>query len=83
MPSHESERIHGTSNLSAVRDGTRVLRTIMRERMRRSPEAGDGWRPQYDELGAARERLAHAHQPIEMSVDPAQALTEEAKVVGA
>ncbi|MEU6722917.1 glycosyltransferase family 2 protein [Nonomuraea wenchangensis] len=32
VPSHERSRIHGTSNLNAVRDGLRVLRTILRER---------------------------------------------------
>ncbi|MGW7517470.1 glycosyltransferase family 2 protein [Streptomyces sp. NPDC054796] len=32
IPSHEYERIHGTSNLRAVRDGLRVLRVILRER---------------------------------------------------
>ncbi|MGW0198859.1 glycosyltransferase family 2 protein [Nonomuraea sp. NPDC003201] len=34
VPSHERSRIHGVSNLNAVRDGWRVLKTIMRERMR-------------------------------------------------
>jgi len=34
VPSHERSRIHGESNLHAVRDGWRVLRTIMRERFR-------------------------------------------------
>nr|WP_308288166.1 glycosyltransferase family 2 protein [Streptomyces corallincola] len=38
IPSHEYLRIHGTSNLRAVRDGLRVLRVILRERSnRRSP----------------------------------------------
>ncbi|MGO4426905.1 glycosyltransferase family 2 protein, partial [Streptomyces sp. MCAF7] len=32
IPSHEYERIHGVSNLRAVRDGLRVLRVILRER---------------------------------------------------
>lgn len=32
IPSHEYERIHGTSNLHAVRDGLRVLRVILTER---------------------------------------------------
>jgi len=36
VPSIEAERLHGTSNLNAVSDGLRVLRTIGRERMRRS-----------------------------------------------
>ncbi|NRQ34120.1 glycosyltransferase family 2 protein [Nonomuraea sp. NN258] len=34
VPSHERSRIHGESNLHAVRDGWRVLKTIMRERSR-------------------------------------------------
>ncbi|MFD0885312.1 glycosyltransferase family 2 protein [Streptosporangium algeriense] len=34
VPSHERSRIHGASNLHAVRDGLRVLRTILRERRR-------------------------------------------------
>jgi glycosyltransferase involved in cell wall biosynthesis len=33
VPSYERARIHGRSNLHAVRDGTRVLRTIALERM--------------------------------------------------
>ncbi|MCL7379292.1 glycosyltransferase family 2 protein [Streptomyces sp. 35G-GA-8] len=32
IPSHEYDRIHGVSNLRAVRDGFRVLRVILRER---------------------------------------------------
>lgn len=32
IPSHEYERIHGTSNLRAVRDGFRVLSVILSER---------------------------------------------------
>ncbi|MEV0144599.1 MULTISPECIES: glycosyltransferase family 2 protein [unclassified Nonomuraea] len=35
VPSHERCRIHGESNLHAVRDGLRVLRTILRERRRK------------------------------------------------
>ncbi|MER7500613.1 glycosyltransferase family 2 protein [Nonomuraea pusilla] len=34
VPSHERCRIHGESNLHAVRDGWRVLKTIVRERAR-------------------------------------------------
>jgi glycosyltransferase involved in cell wall biosynthesis len=68
VPSHESERIHGTSNLSAVRDGSRVLRTIMRERVRRPPVASDAWRPQYDELAATRR--SHALVREQVAVDP-------------
>jgi glycosyltransferase involved in cell wall biosynthesis len=35
IPSHEHLRIHGASNLRAVRDGLRVLRVILRERAAR------------------------------------------------
>jgi glycosyltransferase involved in cell wall biosynthesis len=34
VPSYERLRLHGESNLHAVRDGLRVLRTIARERLR-------------------------------------------------
>lgn len=34
VPSYEHSRIHGASNLNAVRDGLRVLRTILDERRR-------------------------------------------------
>ena len=37
VPSYESERIHGKSNLRTFRDGSRVLRTIVRERLRSMP----------------------------------------------
>jgi glycosyltransferase involved in cell wall biosynthesis len=37
VPSYERDRIHGMSNLHAVRDGVRVLRTIARERRSRRP----------------------------------------------
>jgi hypothetical protein len=36
VPSFEHPRIHGASNLNAVKDGIRVLRTISREWRRRS-----------------------------------------------
>ena len=34
VPSHERERLYGASNLNARRDGIRVLRTILAERIR-------------------------------------------------
>ncbi|AQW49774.1 glycosyltransferase family 2 protein [Streptomyces violaceusniger] len=37
IPSHEYERIHGASNLRAVRDGLRVLKVILREHGARRP----------------------------------------------
>ena len=36
VPSFESMRLHGSSNLRPVRDGCRVLRVVLRERLRRS-----------------------------------------------
>jgi hypothetical protein len=45
----EQERIHGRSNLHAVRDGTRVLKTIVRERA----SAASVWVP----LGRGRRRV--------------------------
>lgn len=41
VPSFERNRIHGQSNLNTFRDGGRVLRTILRERLRRMPRRGD------------------------------------------
>ena len=38
VPSFEHARISGVSNLRAIRDGWRVLRTIVTERARRAPE---------------------------------------------
>lgn len=52
VPSYEHGRIHGMSNLNAVRDGLRVLRTILQERFRHpirrkdraiARPAGYGW----------------------------------------
>jgi glycosyltransferase involved in cell wall biosynthesis len=41
VPSFERDRIHGQSNLNTFRDGGRVLRTILRERLRRVPRPAD------------------------------------------
>lgn len=41
VPSFERDRIHGQSNLRTFRDGARVLRTIIRERLRRTPHRHD------------------------------------------
>jgi glycosyltransferase involved in cell wall biosynthesis len=41
-PSFEARRIHGVSNLKAIRDGWRVLHTLIRERFTPSPELGAG-----------------------------------------
>jgi hypothetical protein len=37
VPSFELPRLHGTSNLRPWRDGWRVLRAIVRERVRAQP----------------------------------------------
>ena len=62
VPSHERLRIHGVSNLNAVSDGIRVLRTIMAERRRASrvqlPPVvleGDSYR-----VGTARQGVAES-----------------------
>jgi glycosyltransferase involved in cell wall biosynthesis len=41
VPSFERDRIHGESNLRTFRDGGRVLRTILRERVRRTPDLAE------------------------------------------
>jgi glycosyltransferase involved in cell wall biosynthesis len=64
VSSYERERLHGESNLNAVRDGLRVLRCIARERLRRrtghpaagratGPERRRAWRAPELELGAS------------------------------
>ena len=78
VPSQESERIHGTSNLSAFRDGSRVLKTIMGERLRRPPAASDAWRPQYDELVATRRSHALVHERVAVALEKKQAGALEA-----
>jgi hypothetical protein len=49
VPSFESERLHGESKLNAFRDGSRVLRTILRERLRRAPLDPAACEPQFRE----------------------------------
>jgi glycosyltransferase involved in cell wall biosynthesis len=52
VPSNEQERLHGESKLRPLRDGSRVLRTILRERLIRAREPVDGgWQPAFRELG--------------------------------
>jgi hypothetical protein len=58
VPSFERDRMYGQSNLRTFRDGARVLRTILRERVRRMPH------PKYE--GAAIARLEPAG--VEMSL---------------
>jgi hypothetical protein len=49
VPSTEHERLFGESKLKSVRDGCRVLRTIVHERCRRPAIVYD-WRPGYREI---------------------------------
>jgi glycosyltransferase involved in cell wall biosynthesis len=53
VPSIEQERIHGVSKLHPVRDGLRVLRTILSERMRRNTTAVTALEDPLEELSAA------------------------------
>jgi len=55
VPSVEHKRLHGEGNLSVVRDGLRILRTILSERLRGDIPAADpeAWRPAFCELSAA------------------------------
>jgi glycosyltransferase involved in cell wall biosynthesis len=82
VPSIEAARLHGTSNLNAVTDGTRVLRTILAEygRLRggrgriRVPVTVPGPR-----VPAPRTPAGHAEPPIRQpmpAVRPATAGTE-------
>lgn len=52
VPSVERSRIYGTSNLNAVTDGLRVLRTIIAERTRRTPAS-----PTSFDVGASRHQV--------------------------
>jgi hypothetical protein len=55
IPSHEYLRIHGTSNLRAVRDGFRVLKVILKERSnRRELRRQERQSPLLDTAGPAR-----------------------------
>jgi glycosyltransferase involved in cell wall biosynthesis len=50
VPSMERQRLHGESKLDAWRDGRRVLKTIIRERVHRGDPLSENWRPSYDEV---------------------------------
>jgi glycosyltransferase involved in cell wall biosynthesis len=59
VPSYEHSRLHGASNLSAVKDGLRVLRTILTERR--------AARRRYAELRGAAQPSAIGDVPNEMA----------------
>jgi len=50
VPSYERSRVHGFSNLSAWRDGRRVLNAIVSERMSALPKPSDAWKPNFREI---------------------------------
>ena len=58
VPSVEKERIYGESNLNAVRDGMRVMRTIFNERFTRSRAPSGRCRRHPDDPGQPRRRTA-------------------------
>jgi glycosyltransferase involved in cell wall biosynthesis len=67
VPSIEQERIHGVSKLHPVRDGLRVLRTILAERFRKRAETHEPLVPSVRELervvdsgGSLHDRLTPA-----------------------
>ena len=60
VPSYEENRIHGQSNLNTIRDGFRVLGTILQEaRLRRAIERGQG-HPEPEPESAPRKAVAAA-----------------------
>ena len=63
VPSFEHARIHGASNLSAVSDGLRVLRTILHERFAAS-------RPRRSTRAPARSEPAVRQGPVSLADSP-------------
>lgn len=74
VPSFEHDRIHGASNLSAFRDGLRILRTIVAERRRARRQVGDG---------AALGGATLVSEPVPAAAVPAPAWTREDLASGA
>lgn len=73
VPSFEKSRLHGLSNLNAWRDGKRVFKAIMNERLSGLPTPGDGWIPAFVELGREMGIAPHQlgigaglHEPVVM-----------------
>jgi glycosyltransferase involved in cell wall biosynthesis len=69
VPSFEHSRIHGVSNLSAFRDGLRVLRTILAERRKSRSGAGLNSAP----VSVPHRAVAHAFEhPGPQRLEPAR-----------
>jgi hypothetical protein len=62
VPSFEQSRIHGVSNLRTFRDGWRVLRTILRERLPTRPSS-IGWDSALNADGAGGSVAAASPRP--------------------
>jgi glycosyltransferase involved in cell wall biosynthesis len=63
VPSFEHARLHGVSNLNAVQDGWRVLRTILTERRHSRLKSGAAASTGFPTAVIARSDLAPAHVP--------------------
>jgi glycosyltransferase involved in cell wall biosynthesis len=68
VPSFEYKRIHGVSNLNAVSDGWRVVRTIITERDRNRRLQNQSAPPAAAPTTSVRERHIEPVRPIEESV---------------
>jgi glycosyltransferase involved in cell wall biosynthesis len=70
VASVEHARMHGESKLNAVRDGLRIARMIIRERVRRASRAprDDAWRPQYHEVLPGELLPAKESAPPELEI---------------
>ena len=69
VPSHEKLRVHGASNLNAVTDGIRVLKSIMHERRRAARPPRSVAR---DERPAAGRAAAPRRPPLASPLPPPQ-----------
>jgi glycosyltransferase involved in cell wall biosynthesis len=79
VPSFESVRIHGESNLHPFRDGLRVLRTIARERLADTPKVAPPARSEPPTLPPpAKFRVSRrsAQRPPALSFEPGEGLSE-------
>ncbi|MBA8792650.1 glycosyltransferase involved in cell wall biosynthesis [Friedmanniella endophytica] len=69
VASIEAERIHGESNLNAVSDGLRVMRTILSERFGTRRTAAPATKPLASRDSVRRETTAHVRQPADLADD--------------
>jgi glycosyltransferase involved in cell wall biosynthesis len=74
VASIEQERIHGVSKLHPIRDGLRVLRTILTERFTKRTEAHDSGVPAVRELEYDADSSASLHDRFAQPLATAQSL---------